>query len=146
MIFDSIDAARELLNLDAGIEHIAIRHHERSLVVMERDGQVIRLVGCGPMVVPGLPAGNQSRASQQWLFRLIEKQVAIPIFHLESAVRFMGMYTFHSFCKKLTRTGFAYYEFRMHRTKSLPMNMPRRRYGNPNLLPSRVGDEIEEVD
>jgi len=153
MIFNSIAEARELLNLDDDIEHVAIRHHERSLVVMERDGQVIRLVGRGPMVVPGLPAGNQSRASQQWLFRLIEKQGVVPIFYLGSAcdssrskVNFMGMYTFHSFCKKLTRTGFAYYEFIMHRTRSLPMNMPRRRYGNPNLLPSRVGHEIEEVD
>ena len=146
MRFNTIAEARELLNLDAGIEHIAIRHHERSLVVIERDGHVIRLVGRGPMVVPGLPAGNQSRASQQWLFRAIAKQHVIPIFYLEPAVRFMGMYSFHSFCKKLTRTGFAYYEFRMHRTRSLPLNMPRPRYGSTNLLPSRLGDEIEEVD
>ena len=146
MIFNSIAEARELLNLDDRIEHIAIRHHKRSLVVMERDGHVILLVGRGPMVVPGLPAGNQSRASQQWLFRVIEKQYVVPIFYLDSSVRFMGMYAFQSFCKKLTRTGFAYYEFRMHRTRSLPLNMPRPRYGSTNLLPSRLGDEIEEVD
>lgn len=154
MIFNSIAEARELLNLGTEIEHVAIHGHKRSLVVMERGGHVIRLVGRGPMVVPGLPAGNQSRASQQWLFSTIAKQQIIPIFYLDStdssssssSVCFMGMYAFQSFCKKLTRTGFAYYEFRMHRTKSLPLNMPRRRYGSPNLLPSRLDDEIEEVD
>jgi hypothetical protein len=98
---------------------LIIEDHKDSIESIERDGQIIKLVGNGILKSPGHPAGNQSNERQIPLFKA--GKFLIYNRTLEKQVEFLGIYSILDYKIKRSFEGFRYYEFTMVRViRSMP--------------------------
>ena len=92
---------------------LLIEDHKDSIESIERDGQIVKVLGRGLMKSPGHPAGNQSNESQLLIFRA--GRFLIYNRDLEKRVEYLGTYGMLDYKIKLSREGFRYFEFTMMR-------------------------------
>jgi hypothetical protein len=92
---------------------LVIEDHRDSMESIERGGQIIKVVGKGPMKSPGHPAGNQMNKRQVPFF----KTSKFLIFNrdLEKKVEYLGEYVILWHQIKLSDAGFRYFLFTMKR-------------------------------
>ena len=107
---------------------LLIEDHKESLESIERNGQVVKLIGKGLLKSPGHPAGNQSNERQLPIFR--SGKFLIYNKDLENKIELLGTYVMLGYKIKLSRAGFRYYEFTMMRIL-LPLNV------EPEFPPSK---------
>jgi hypothetical protein len=98
---------------------IVIEDHIDSIEKIERDGQIVKLVGNGILKSPGHPAGNQLNESQLPFFKT--KRFLIYNKDLEKKIEFLGTYVILRHKIKRSFEGFRFYEFTMKRViRSMP--------------------------
>jgi len=113
-LFDTFEEAFKYFNLTGHI--IKIIHHPDSLEQILQGGNVVKCIGIGKTTTPGRPAGNQQLHSQNPIFsRTLRPPYLLPIFYKGASIEYMGMYTYKSFKKKMSSSGFYYFEFTFHR-------------------------------
>lgn len=97
---------------------LVVRNHPASLESIERNGQIVKVLGKGLMKSPGHPAGNQQYHSQLKILQNAFKDPHLfPIFNIETdgLIIFLGLYKLLDYKIKLSNEGFRYYEFTMMR-------------------------------
>lgn len=103
-----------------------IEDHPDSLESIERDGQIVRVVGKGVMRSPGHPGGNQQFSSQIPILRAAYVQPRLfEIFNtdINDRTEYLGRYKLLEHTIKLSFAGFRYYEYKMMRVKPfIPSN------------------------
>jgi len=99
---------------------IVIQDHKDSLESIQRDGQIVYIVGPGILKSPGHPAGNQQYDRQFVIFNIaINPPYLFKIFNKdkEKRIEFLGEYRLMSHTIKMSFEGFRYYEYKMVRVK-----------------------------
>jgi hypothetical protein len=95
-----------------------IKDHPASLESIERDGQIVKVLGKGKMKSPGHPAGNQQYHRQVDILQTACKHPHLfPIFNMDTNrnIFLLGLYKLLNYKIKLSDEGFSYYEFTMMR-------------------------------
>lgn len=112
--FTTIDEAIKYFNLDT--TYIKIVYHPESLDEILQDERIVKCIGLGRTYSPGKPASNQQLNTQ---FPIIEQAskypYLFPIFHEKKNIKFMGMYKLLYFCKRISDSGFIYFEYKFCR-------------------------------
>lgn len=99
--------------------YIVVEDHKDSIEKIERDGQIVKVIGRGIMKSPGHPAGNQLNESQIPLFRAGRFRIYNK--DLEKKIEYLGEYVILGYKIKRSFEGFRYYEFTMMRViRSMP--------------------------
>jgi hypothetical protein len=99
--------------------YIVVEDHKDSIEKIERDGQIIKIIGRGPMKSPGHPAGNQSNERQIPLFRA--GRFLVYNKDLEKRIEYLGEYVILGYKIKRSFEGFRFYEFTIKRViRSMP--------------------------
>ena len=99
--------------------YLLVIDHPDSLEKIEREGQIVKVIGKGIMKSPGHPAGNQQYYSQiLFLHNASIKPYLFPIYNRDTAnrIEYLGQYKLLSFKIKMSFEGFRYYEFTMVRS------------------------------
>lgn len=103
---------------------LVIEDHKDSIESIQRNGQVIKLVGKGVMKSPGHPAGNQCFERQFPFFSTLAKRpFTISIFNKDSEkkIEYLGDYIMLRYDIKISFEGFRYFLFTMKRViRSMP--------------------------
>jgi len=98
--------------------------HSDSLESIERDGQIVKVVGKGLMKSPGHPAGNQQYSSQlEFLKKLTENPGMISVFNRDqdNHTEYLGKYRLLSWRIRESWAGFRYFEYKLFRVlRSVP--------------------------
>jgi len=116
--FSTYAEAIEYVGISPESECFTITHHRDSYEKIIQGGRVIRILGKGPVKTPGRPAGNQNFQQQTKLFYNVKMNANLfPVFYSDSkgSIRFMGTYTFMNYEKKISPSGFTYFELTFHR-------------------------------
>lgn len=98
---------------------LVVEDHPDSIESIQREGQIVKIIGKGILKSPGHPAGNQSNERQIPLFRAGK----FLIFNkdLEKKIEYLGEYIILRHQIKLSFEGFRFYEFTMMRViRSMP--------------------------
>ena len=111
------DKVRRVLHIDNSMMILKIVDHPDSLYSILQNGNVIRIVGNGPMKTPGYPSGNQSALGQKPFIMAVVNQDFFPVFRelIDGTVFFLGAYKFEEYNFKMAYSGFRYYEYTLHR-------------------------------
>jgi hypothetical protein len=99
--------------------YLLVIDHKDSLEKIERDGQIVKVVGKGIMKTPGHPAGNQQFSRQVPFFVEITKQPYLfPIYNKDTAghIEYLGQYRYLQYKIRMSFVGFRYYEYTMARS------------------------------
>ena len=96
--------------------HINIKSHQDSLEKIERNGQIVKIIGKGLMKSPGHPAGHQIDYRQADIFNTSCKPPYM--FTIYNDQKFLGRYSMLSYKIKLSFEGFRYYEFTLLRSSN----------------------------
>ena len=108
--------------------YLLVIDHPNSLERIEREGQIVKVLGKGLMKSPGHPAGNQQYYSQiLFLQNASIKPYLFPIYNKDTAnrIEYLGQYRLQDFKIKMSFEGFRYYEFTMVRSvRSTPGEVP----------------------
>jgi hypothetical protein len=104
-----------------------IKDHPRSLEKILRNGDSVKVLGNGSKYYPGCPSGNQILYKQHDLHAHLIKNPTIPIFHTftDGKVEYLGRYVFSCSTKKMSFSGFTYFEYTFHRYRPLYKLEPR---------------------
>ena len=119
--FNSYDDAVDFYKLTE--HYITIIDHPDSLEKISQDEMVVTLVGNGVKNTPGHPMGNQCMERQVSFLKYVGRYpYMVPIFResRKKKIQLLGYYTYIGYEKKLTTTGFAYFEFKMYRRIQIP--------------------------
>uniref|UniRef100_A0A6C0ANA6 Uncharacterized protein n=1 Tax=viral metagenome TaxID=1070528 RepID=A0A6C0ANA6_9ZZZZ len=98
--------------------NILIKDHKDSLESIQRDGQIVYIIGPGVLKSPGHPGGNQQFDRQLKIFRVACKEPYLfKIYNkdLEGHTEYLGEYKVLGYKIKLSFAGFRYYEYKMVR-------------------------------
>jgi hypothetical protein len=98
--------------------HLLVIDHPDSLETIERDGQIVKVLGKGIMKSPGHPAGNQQYYTQMELLSAATiKPYLFPIYNKDSIgrIEYLGQYKLLWFRIRMSFEGFRYYEYTMMR-------------------------------
>jgi hypothetical protein len=98
--------------------HLLVIDHPDSLEKIERDGQIVKVLGKGVMKSPGHPAGNQQYYRQlPFLQHSSIKPYLSLIYNKDTfgRIEYLGQYKLLSFKIKMAFEGFRYFEFTMMR-------------------------------
>ena len=108
--------------------YLLVIDHPGSLESIEREGQIVKVLGKGIMKSPGHPAGNQQYCSQiPFLSYASIKPYLFPIYNRDYAnrIEYLGKYKLLHFKIRISFEGFRYYEFTMVRSvRSTPGEVP----------------------
>ena len=114
--FNSYEAAAKYHKVTG--QYITIIDHPGSLEKVSSDEMVVTLIGNGVKSTPGHPMGHQCMERQAPLLQFLSRYpYMVPVFHesQNKSIRLLGYYTYIGYTKKLTSTGFAYFELKMYR-------------------------------
>ena len=98
---------------------VVIEDHPDSIESIEREGQIVKVIGKGFLKSPGHPAGNQMNRSQIPFFKALK----FLVFNrdLEKKIEYLGEYIILRYKIKRSFEGFRFYEFTMMRViRSMP--------------------------
>lgn len=98
--------------------YLLVIDHPDSLERIERDGQIVKVIGKGLMKSPGHPAGNQQYHRQtDFIIEATKKPYLFPVFNKDSYGRleYLGDYKYMDMKIKIAFAGFRYFEFTMVR-------------------------------
>ena len=98
--------------------YITIIDHPESIEKVSMDEMVVTFIGNGVKKSPGHPSGNQSIERQLTILKLVgQYPYTIPIFResLDKTIRLLGHYSYIGYTKKVSFSGFVYFEFKMFR-------------------------------
>jgi hypothetical protein len=113
-LFDNYEEAVRYFNLTGSI--IQIIDHPNSLEKILQGGNVVKCIGLGKTVSPGKPLGNQQLSSQKpILTQASNYPYLFPVFYKKGHIEYMGLYTLVNMCKKMSPSGFYYFEMTFHR-------------------------------
>lgn len=108
--------------------YLLVIDHPESLESIERDGQIVKVLGKGRMKSPGHPAGNQQSFSQMSILQHSTKEPYLfSIYNRDTALRteYLGQYKLLWYKIKMSFEGFRYYEYTMVRSvRSKPNEEP----------------------
>jgi hypothetical protein len=108
--------------------YLLVIDHPGSLESIEREGQIVKVLGKGIMKSPGHPAGNQQYYRQiDFLRNASIKPYLFPIYNKDSAnrIEYLGRYKLLWFKIRTSFEGFRYFEFTMMRSvRSTPGEVP----------------------
>ena len=94
---------------------IDIIQHPDSLESIERNGQIVKVLGKGILKSPGHPAGNQQYSRQMEILFTTHPHL-YPIFNIKGSVTsFLGYYKLLNYKIALSNEGFSYYIYTMKR-------------------------------
>jgi len=115
--FNSFDEARAYYNIANDDMCLQITDHQKSLNDVIRNGAIIYYVGEGIKSAPGYPSGNQMLYNQIPLLRKFGKDYFVKVFQkkIDGLVYHLGSYTLLRYRKKMSFTGFTYFEFILSR-------------------------------
>jgi hypothetical protein len=114
ILFDTYEEALNYFNLTGLV--IKINDHPNSLEQILQNGNVVKCIGIGKTISPGRPLGNQQLHSQSPIFSHGNKYPYLfPIFYKKGRIEYMGVYRLNNYRKKMTSSGFHYFEFTFHR-------------------------------
>jgi hypothetical protein len=116
--FNTYKEALSFYKIQNETMYLNVVDHVSSLERIIQGGNVVYLVGIGPLSTPGRPAGNQQYGSQFKILQYASKlQRQFPLFHKknDTKIYFMGMYVLDAMQKKMAPSGFSYFEYRMLR-------------------------------
>jgi hypothetical protein len=130
--FNKFDEAFNYYNINPKNYHLKIISSPNSLETIYDNGNIITVLGEGLKSSPGYPCGNQILDRQMKLINHFNNIGTIDVFHQNffKKVVYMGRYGFSSYRKRLSFSGFAYFEF------TLSSYQPRDRYkvfNKPNI-------------
>ena len=100
--------------------HLLVIDHPNSLETIERDGQIVKVLGKGLMKSPGHPAGNQQFSRQiPFLQESAKEPYLVPIYNRDIAdrIEYLGQYRLLNLKIKISYEGFRYYEYTMSRVE-----------------------------
>jgi len=100
--------------------YLLVIDHPNSLETIERDGQIVKIVGKGVMKSPGHPAGNQQYHRQmEFLIDLTKKPYMVPVFNkdTDNRIEYLGKYKLLSWKVKVSWPGFRYFEYTLTRVE-----------------------------
>ena len=122
--FLSFDDAYKFYKINPNTFHLKIIYSPHSLESIFDNGNIIRCIGAGVKSSPGYPSGNQILDNQMKLIDHFLNIGTIDVFYQNyfKKVSYMGRYGYSNYKKKLTHSGFAYFEF------TISSNQPRDRY------------------
>jgi hypothetical protein len=96
--------------------YIKIVDHPESFEEILQNGKIVKCIGIGRRYSPGKPGSNQQLDSQYPLLdQASNYPYLFPIFHEKKKIQFMGMYKLLYFYKKISDSGFIYFEYRFCR-------------------------------
>ena len=108
--------------------YLLVIDHPDSLEKIEREGQIVKVLGKGIMKSPGHPAGNQQYYRQiDFLRAASTKPYLFPIYNKDTVgrIEYLGRYKLLSFKIKMSFEGFRYFEYTMMRSvRSTPGEVP----------------------
>lgn len=99
--------------------YLLVIDHPDSLEKIEREGQIVKVLGKGIMKSPGHPSGNQQYYKQIDFFRPASiKSHLFPVYNKDTLgrIEYLGQYKLLRFKIKISFEGFRYYEFTMMRS------------------------------
>ena len=83
-----------------------------------RGGGIIYCLGTGMKSSPGYPCGNQCISSQTKFCRSSQRDGKLPVFHTrDGQVEYMGKYIVLGHRKKMSFSGFTYFEYMLYRVE-----------------------------
>jgi hypothetical protein len=104
--------------------YLLVIDHPDSLEKIERDGQIVNIIGKGIMKSPGHPAGNQQYHRQiPFLEHSSKKPYLFKVYNKDTLgrIEYLGEYRILRFKIKMSFEGFRYYSFTMVRSvRSMP--------------------------
>ena len=113
-LFDSYEEAMNYFNLTGLV--INIVDHPNSLEQILQNGNVVKCIGLGVKISPGRPLGNQQLHTQGPIFSHANKYPHLfPIFYKKRYIEYMGLYRLNGYKKKMSPSGFYYFEFTFNR-------------------------------
>jgi hypothetical protein len=98
--------------------YLLVIDHPASLEKIEREGQIVKVLGKGRMKSPGHPAGNQQYHTQlPFLLYSTKEPYLFPIYNKDIAgrIEYLGQYKILTYKLKMSFEGFRYYEYTMVR-------------------------------
>jgi len=108
--------------------YLLVIDHPNSLEKIEREGQIVKIVGKGVMKSPGHPAGNQQYHRQVgFLTELTKKPNKVPLYNkdCDNHIEYLGKYRLLSWNIKVSWPGFRYFEYTLMRVeRSTPGEEP----------------------
>jgi hypothetical protein len=114
ILFDNFQEATDYFNLTGVI--IQIIDHKDSLEKILQGGNVVKCIGLGKNISPGRPLGNQQLHTQKpILTQALKYPYTFPIFYKKGRVEYMGLYKLVDIIKKMSPSGFYYFEMTLHR-------------------------------
>ena len=130
--FNKYEDAYRYFNINPDKLNVKIVYSPNSLEIIHENGNIITIIGEGIKSSPGYPSGNQVLERQMKLINHFNTVGTISVFYKNSLnkIIYMGRYGFLSYKKKLSSSGFAYFEF------TLNSYQPRDRYkvfDKPNI-------------
>ena len=113
--FNSYDEALKYFNITG--QYLKVIKHPKSLERVIQNGNVIYCIGIGKTISPGKPGGNQQLHSQLPIFQhSCVHPYTFPAFYENNGrIQYMGSYLLRNYKKKMSFTGFLYFEFMFHR-------------------------------
>ena len=122
--YNNYDKVKRVLHIHKHTEVLKILEHPNSLNQILQNGNIIKIVGNGPMKTPGYPSGNQSALGQKAFIVAVGNQKFFPVFHelLDGTVFFLGAYRFEEYNFKMAFSGFRYYEYTLHKIHDIKVD------------------------
>lgn len=99
--------------------YLLVIDHQDSLEKIEREGQIVKVLGKGVMKSPGHPAGNQQYYRQmEFLSAATKKPYLFPIYNKDifGRIEYLGQYKLLSYRIRMSFEGFRYFEYTMMRS------------------------------
>ena len=114
VVFTSYEEAVKYFNITDTF--LKLESNPGSLDKILHGGNVIKVIGLGKTFSPGRPAGNQQLKSQRPFFtHALNPPHLFPVFYKDKHIEYMGMYKLKDYSKKMSPSGFLYFEFIFHR-------------------------------
>jgi hypothetical protein len=113
-LFDNYEEAVKFFDITDTF--LKVENNHGSLDKILNGGNVIKVIGLGKTFSPGRPAGNQQLISQRPFFiHALKPPHLFPVFYKDKRIEYMGMYKLKDYSKKMSPSGFLYFEFIFHR-------------------------------
>jgi len=115
--FNSYAEAKKYYDIADDDICLQIIDHPNSLDQIIRNNGIIYYVGKGIKSAPGYPSGNQMLYNQLPLLHKFSKDYYVKVFQkkLDDRVYYLGNYSLLRYCKKMSFSGFTYFEFTLSR-------------------------------
>ena len=119
-IFGTYYEAISKLHFGQDMYVIKITDYPGSLETIRADKKIVTFLGCGKMLTPGHPSGNQLNINQLPILQTLINFRQIPVLHKMSSgtVEYLGMFRHLETKIKLSAAGFRYYEYKMQQHNS----------------------------